>query len=255
MQRHTNDSLVWLTFNLFAEFPDLVHGVFLRHGGVSQGNFSSLNFGIFQGDLPEHVSTNRQLALETLKIPHYCSLLQQHGKKVVQAHSPLIEKGDALTTNRLNLALIINHADCQAAIFYDPIQHVVSNVHCGWRGNVQNIYQETIDSMRALYGSKPENLLVGISPSLGPEASEFINFQIELPLCFYPFQFKPTYFNLWEISRWQLSQCGILPHHIEIAELCTYSHPEDFFSYRRLKASGRHATFVALNPSCVKNLS
>ena len=246
MQQHTNGSLIWLTFDLFSQFPNLVHGVFLRHGGVSGKNFHSLNFGLIEEDLPENVWTNRTLALAALNITHACYLWQRHGKKIVRANPYHLEEGDAMTTNHIDLGLMIQHADCQAAIFYDPIHHCVANVHCGWRGNVQNIYQETILSMRTLYGTQPEDLFVGISPSLGPEASEFINFNTELPKSFYPFQFKPTYFDFWEISRWQLITCGILPHHIEIAGRCTCSNPSDFFSYRYAKVTGRNATLVAL---------
>jgi polyphenol oxidase len=246
MQRYTNGSLVWLAFDLFMQFPRLVHGVFLRHGGVSSGDFDSLNFGGMLGDLPENILANRKAAIRALKMTQCCALWQCHGKRIVEAHLHAGEQGDALTTNQRDLGLLIKYADCQAALFYDPIHHAVSNVHCGWRGSVQNIYKETIEAMRALYGSRPEDLCVGISPSLGPEASEFINFKAELPQSFYPFQFKPTYFDFWQISRWQLTECGILPHHIEIAEMCTYSNPADFFSYRRKKVSGRHATLVAL---------
>jgi len=246
MQRHTQGPLTWLTFDLFSQFPQLQHGTFLRHGGMSSGHFDSLNFGTSQGDLLENVACNRKIALDALKIDQCCALWQQHGKRVVPANPHTIEKADALTTHQKQIGLSILHADCQATIFYDPIHHAVSNVHCGWRGSVQNIYRETVEAMKSLYGTKPEDLHVGISPSLGPEASEFINHQKELPLSFAPFQFKPFYFDFWQISRWQLLECGILPHHIEVAEMCTYSNPTDFFSYRRIKASGRHATIVML---------
>ena len=253
MQRHTNGTVVWLTFDLFAEYPELVHGVFLRHGGVSPAEFASLNFGHCQGDPAKNVAENRRRALAALDITEYCSLWQKHGTHIISAapkqpeEGPK-EEGDGLTTDRPNLGLSILHADCQAAIFYDPSHHALSTIHCGWRGNVQNIYRETVETMRSLYGSKPEDLLVGVSPSLGPTASEFIHYLTELPLAFHAFQIKPTYFDLWAISHWQLTECGILPHHIEIAEICTFSNPQDYFSYRRVKASGRHATIACLKP-------
>ena len=124
----------------------------------------------------------------------------------------------------------------------DPVCRAIANVHAGWKGNAQNIYREVIERMHALFRSRPENLLVGISPSLGPDASEFVNWQSELPEFFWEFQFKPNYFNLWELSRKQLLSCGVLAHHIEIASICTYANPQDFFSYRRCKKSGRHGT-------------
>jgi YfiH family protein len=246
MQRRTNGEVEWLTFDVFEEFPHLVHGVFLRHGGVSQGEFGSLNFSSSRGDCQKNVDENRKRALKALHIDRWCDLDQEHGKKIIPANHPLNERGDALITNRPHLGLMVLHADCQAALFYDPIENAIALTHCGWRGNVQNIYRETIQSMKHFYGSQPQNILVGISPSLGPQASEFIHYQQELPLHFYPFQYKPTYFDLWAISKWQLDACGILPHHIEIAEMCTYSNPQDFFSYRRAHESGRHATLASL---------
>ncbi len=253
MQRHTNGTVAWLTFNLFTEYPGLVHGIFLRHGGVSLADFASLNFGRCQGELTENIAENRRRALAALNVNEYCSLWQKHGIRIVpaapdQKEEGPQEEGDGLTTNKPGLSLSILHADCQAAIFYDPIHHALSTIHCGWRGNVQNIYHETVATMRTLYGSNPEDLLVGISPSLGPTASEFIHYLTELPPSFHSFQIKPSYFDLWAISRWQLAECGILPHHVEIAEICTFSNPQDYFSYRRVKASGRHATIACLKP-------
>ena len=87
---------------------------------------------------------------------------------------------------------------------------------------------------------------MGISPSLGPQSAEFTHYRHELPESFWAFQINPNYFNFWEISRWQLETEGILPHHIQIAEIDTRSTPEDYFSYRREKISGRHGSFIEL---------
>jgi len=246
MNRHSQNGLEWLTFNHLSDCPRLSHGVFLRHGGVSSGGFDSLNFGLTQGDLPQSVTTNRQRALQALGINHYVNLFQKHTDQVIEANPAVKDEGDSLITDQPDLGLLILHADCQAAILYDPIQHALANVHSGWRGSVANIYQKTIENMKIRFGTRPEDLLVGISPSLGPSAAEFRNYRDELPEHFWSYQVKPTYFDFWEISRWQLTGCGVLPHHIEVAELCTYTNTEDFFSYRRVKVSGRHGTLAAL---------
>lgn len=240
------NQIKWLSFDLLLNCPRLIHGVFLRHGGVSEGAFSSLNFSTSQGDSPEKVELNRQRALKALGIDRAISIHQYHSNVVIEAEPDQAMKGDALTTDRPGLGLIIKHADCQAAVIYDPLQHALATVHCGWRGSVQNIYNKTIEWMKKRYGSKPENLLVGISPSLGPQAAEFRFFRTELPESFWIFQVKPTYFDFWEISRCQLQESGVLAHHIEIAGICTFSTPQDFFSYRRVKASGRHGTIAAI---------
>ena len=141
---------------------------------------------------------------------------------------------------------MMKHADCQAAIFYDPVHHALANVHSGWRGNVKNIYQTTILKMASVFGTKPQDLLVGISPSLGPQHAEFKNYKVEFPEHFWSFQVCPEYFDLWAIARHQLEEAGVLPYHIEIAGICTYANKEDCYSYRRDKVTGRHATLAML---------
>ncbi|MCC5832228.1 MAG: peptidoglycan editing factor PgeF [Chlamydiales bacterium] len=249
MERHSQDllcGLEWLAFENLSDSPRLIHGVFLRHGGVSKGSFQSLNFGLSQGDSPTAVEINRKRALSALGIGRYVNLYQKHSDQVIEAEPQLKSEGDSLITDRPDLGLLILHADCQAAIFYDPVRHALANVHAGWRGSVANIYRKTIERMKARYGTKPEDLLVGISPSLGPNGAEFLNYRRELPESFWPFQMKPFYFDFWEISRAQLIEAGVLAHHIEIARLCTYTDADDFFSYRRVKVSGRHGTIAAL---------
>jgi len=173
----------------------------------------------------------------------------EHGIHIHTLHydSPSeIDNCDGFITKERGIASLIKHADCQACIMYDPIQHIVANIHAGWRGSVQNIYATAIKQLGEQYNSQPENLLVCISPSLGPSAAEFSNYKEELPESMWEFQDRKHYFNFWEISRSQLIKCGILPHHIEIAEKCTYSNEEDYFSYRREGLTGRHGTIVLL---------
>ncbi|MFI5344380.1 MAG: polyphenol oxidase family protein, partial [Chlamydiales bacterium] len=172
-----------------------------------------------------------------------------HGKNIeyVDIDSPqVIEDCDGLICKTAGISLMMTHADCQIALIYDPIQHIVSNIHCGWRGSVLNIYAEGINMLKTRFGSNPADLLVCISPSLGPDEAEFINYRHELPEEFWPFQVRPTYFDFWSISEYQLQAAGILPHHIEMARLSTYSNSHDFFSYRRDKITGRHATCITL---------
>ncbi|MCE5316343.1 MAG: peptidoglycan editing factor PgeF [Parachlamydia sp.] len=248
MLRKEKDGIQWLEFELLAEFPRLKHGVLLRHGGHSTGAYASLNLNYGVGDERSHVEANLHKVSQVLNIPKLIWSNQAHGARV--EHVATTERPkvpcDGMTTGEKDLGLLIHHADCQAAIFYDPVQHALGTVHCGWRGNVQNIYAQTVRSMQAKFGSDPKDLHVVISPSLGPENGEFIHYRIELPESFWSFQVKPTYFDLWAISEWQLQECGILPHHLQIARINTYAHPEDYFSYRRCKIRGGNATYAML---------
>jgi polyphenol oxidase len=238
-----------LEFELFSEFCHLEHGVFLRHGGVSQGEYASLNLSFGLGDDPEAVKENLRKVNQILQIPKLCWANQIHGNQmglVDYAWENHEIACDGLATNHLNRGLMIHHADCQAAIFYDPRHHVVANVHCGWRGSVQNIYAAAVQKMKTTFGSNPEDLHVGISPSLGPQNAEFINYRTELPESFWEFQVRATYFDFWAISEKQLLECGVLKHHIQVAQICTYSNPKDCYSYRFNKIRGGHGTIAAL---------
>jgi YfiH family protein len=239
----------WLEFDLLEPFPHVAHGVFLRHGGVSKGHCGTLNLGDGTSDHGENVKTNRELVRKALDVPKLVFPHQTHGMNVQRVTPKNLDKtfqSDALFTTEKNIGLGVTHADCQAAIFYDPVHEAIAVVHAGWRGMVQNIYARTLEAMQRDIGTQPQNLLVCISPSLGPDHAEFKNYKQEFPQDFWSSQVKPNYFNLWDISRKQLSAIGVLDKNIEISETCTYCNSKDYFSYRREKDTGRHGTVVAL---------
>lgn len=252
MERKSKDDVEWLEFELLSDIPGLTHGVFLRHGGVSKSPYDSLNCSFDVGDDQKTVQTNLKRIQNCLDENPSIKVFwgkQCHGKNVAVINKlSSIETPfcDGLITNEpLNL-LLVKHADCQAAIFYDSKHHVIANVHAGWRGSVQNIYRETINVMKNKFSTNPADLLVCIGPSLGPDDAEFIHYTNELPENFWKFQSKPTYFDFWSISSNQLQEEGVLSHHIEISGISTQSNPHDYYSYRRAKVTGRHATCVML---------
>lgn len=134
-----------------------------------------------------------------------------------------------------------------ASFFYDPIHRAVATVHCGWRGQVCNIYAKVIAAMKKAYGSNPADLHVAISPSLGPQHAEFVHYRVEFPEPFWQFRVGDSHFDLWALAVWQLKQAKILGSHIQVAEICTYANREDCFSYRRGKrTTGAHGTVAVL---------
>lgn len=251
MIRKEAKNIVWLEFELLTDFKKLSHAVLLRHGGCSTGAYASLNVGFSKNDQTENVNVkaNREKIKKVFNFPSLndCNLV--HEDTIVEINhenKSSCPTCDAVATNQTNLPLLITHADCQAAIFYDPINQAIANVHSGWRGNVKNIYGKTVQFMKSKYGSSANNLHVCISPSLGPDDAEFLNYRTELPESFWDYQVKPFYFDLWSIAKNQLLNAGVLEDHIQIAGISTLSNPQDYFSYRREKISGRHGTFVAL---------
>ncbi|MBS0624465.1 MAG: peptidoglycan editing factor PgeF [Verrucomicrobia bacterium] len=241
--------LEWIEYELLEDFPHVVHGTFSRHGGVSEGPYATLNLGEGTSDKPDRVKANREIVRRMLDLKQLVFPHQVHGTIVHRVTAKNLDKVvqcDALFTTEKSIGLGVIHADCQGAIFYDPVHEAVAIAHCGWRGSAQNLYSRVVDTMRREIGTQAHNLIVCISPSLGPDHAEFKNYKQELPQEFWEYQVKPLYFDFWAISRMQLAACGIPEKNIEIAEVCTVCTPEDYFSYRREKDSGRNATIVAL---------
>ena len=239
--------LEWLEFDLLSEHPSLFAGTFLRHGGTSIGNYVSLNTSNNIGDHPDSVKVNREMIRQTIEIPRLSFLNQVHGNEVVEITHDNFQKvfeADAFFTKEKGIALNITHADCQAAVFYDKENDIIAAVHAGWRGLVKNIYKSLVEYLVQNENTKPENLIACISPSLGPQHAEFKNYKEEFPKEYWDYQ-KDKHFDLWAIAKAQLREVGLQDENIEITEVCTYSNPKDYFSYRRDKITGRHATVIA----------
>lgn len=250
MLKKEKNGITWFEFEKLSGYSHVRHAIISRSGGISQGVYQGLNLSDTVGDDALHVTHNRQKACNAIGMP--CEVLhanQIHGAHVHAAYEYVDHKivgCDALITNKKEMALGMQHADCQIAIFFDPIKNAIGCVHSGWKGNCQNIYKNTIDKMKSEYGSVPSDLIVCISPSLGPTKAEFINYKTELPESFWQFKDKDNFFNLWQVARWQLETEGVLPDNIEIAGHCTHLDALHFYSYRRDKLTGRNLTCIWL---------
>lgn len=221
----------WLEFEQLQEQKGLFHAIYLR----------DLNFRDPQVD----PSISEQWGVKKM-----ARLGIVHGTEVGIFPQHSLDGCDGVITKEQNVGLIATHADCQIALFYDPMEQVMGTIHCGWRGNVANIYAKAVAKLKGAFGVKPENLLVCISPSLGPNASEFLHYKREFPPHFWSYQVKPYYFDLWAIAKDQLVDAGVLPSHIEMANVCTYENETDFFSHRRDKKTGRHGTVIGRSAKC-----
>ncbi|MDP3480868.1 MAG: peptidoglycan editing factor PgeF, partial [Desulfoprunum sp.] len=211
--------------------------MFDRHGGASDGLFTSFNTSYTVGDRDFAVTDNRKKVKDILNIDSLVSARQVHGDRIFCLEKRPdadceIDGYDALVTDLLNVGIMIQHADCQAVLLFDPVRKVIGAVHCGWRGSVQNILGKTVKTMTEAYHSRPEDVLAVISPSLGPCCGEFINHHEELPADFQPFAVRGNHFDFWQISQAQLKVSGLSPSSITVTGICTSCSP-DYFSYRR----------------------
>lgn len=239
--------LEWAEYDLLKEYGAIKHATMLRHGGVSEKPFSSLNLGDNVGDNSKHVNTNRQKVLDFLSVSAVYYPKQTHSANVsviTQKNKNLIGV-DALVTKEKNIGIAICHADCQAAIFYDRENKAIGVAHAGYKGLIQNIYKNVVNTMKEEFVTNPKNLLVCLSASLGPDHAEYKEYQKEFPKEYWNYQEK-AYFNFWDLAKDQLTTEGLLESNIEITKECTYCNAEEYFSYRKEKKTGRNATIIAL---------
>ena len=245
-------------FENLANLQGIDHGIFTRNAGHSQPPFASLNISYGIGYEEKAVARNRGLISGIMGAGEMTYLDQVHGCEIVVlgrdqnemvpnnsvATRPLI--ADAVVTDRPENYLVIQVADCQSVLMYEPARQVVANVHSGWRGSIGNIIGRTIEAMQRHFGCRPDGILAGIGPSLGPCCAEFINYKTEIPKEFWRYKDSADHFDFWAISSDQLINAGVLGKNIESSQMCTRCRTDDFFSYRAEKTTGRFAAVIGL---------
>jgi len=250
------NGLSFFQFPNLIRFSEIAHGIFTRGGGRSQGPYRSLNTSFAVGDNPRNVEHNRSLISRCLDHGELVFIRQVHGDKTVfcsgkddfeTANYPVPPTaGDALVTGLRAKFLVVQLADCQSVLLYDPYKQVVANVHCGWRGSIKNVIGHAVKSMATKTGSLTCNIVAGISPSLGPCCAEFINYKKEIPKKFWKYKDDSDHFDFWSISVDQLRGAGVLNKNIYVSRMCTKCNPRLFFSYRGEGTTGRFATAIGL---------
>jgi YfiH family protein len=256
INRNTN-GLSFYQFSHLAACTGIRHGIFTRNGGSSPAPFNSLNIGYGIGDDDTRVEKNRRAIGRCFRGAELVYARQVHGRQVLnladypggqQANPDPAEPivGDAMVTDQSQKYLVIQVADCQSVLLYEPVRQVVANVHCGWRGSIQNIIGRTVETMVHQLECNPGNIIAGIGPSLGPCCAEFINYKAEIPQAFWNHKDSNHHFDFWSISSEQLVHTGVPLKNIESSRICTRCRADEFFSYRSQKNTGRFATVIGL---------
>ena len=261
MIANEKNGLKYYQFESFCE-AGITHGFFTRLGGVSPEPFDSLNMATTVGDTAENVLENlrRMFDVFGLDLKTRYDGWQYHCRTVIAAEVPRSLsvkyplRADGLITNRPEVTLVQRFADCVPVIFYDPVNKAVGICHAGWSGTLDNICALTLKNMRKLYGTDPCNVLAGIGPSIGP-----CHFEVKEDVA-EPFRksFGKRYneiseirddrifLNLWKANRILLEEQGV--QKIEMAELCTVCHKEEWFSHRGDHGkSGRYGVLIKVN--------
>ncbi|QTA91516.1 peptidoglycan editing factor PgeF [Desulfonema magnum] len=238
-------------FPNLAKYVDIRHGVFTRNGGCSKIPYHHLNISPGVGDEESCVKHNRRLISQCMEEKELVFANQVHGTEILifskdDPAGPPVLTGDAMVTDIPGRMLVIQVADCQAVLLYDPVQQVVANIHSGWRGSIKNITARTINVMEKRFGCEPRHIIGGIGPSLGPCCAEFVNYRKEIPEEFWKYKDKSDCFDFWAATRDQLCEAGVSDENIYSGGLCTRCNTNLFFSYRGERVTGRFGALIGL---------
>lgn len=246
------------------ELEGFANGFSTRLGGVSAFPEKDLNLAGFDEDSSENIYENRRRFLRVFDANYTLTTAWQvHGddiKTVTSAEdvSETDAKFDALVSDMAGILIGIKTADCVPVLIGDPANKAFAAVHAGWRGTVQSIVVKAIETMKAEFGSGPENLICAIGPAatcknyeIGHDVIDAFgeNFPASEGL-FTPTREGHALIDLHLANKQQLTNAGVKPENIHTAPFCTMDRPDLFFSYRlekkRYGKTGRLLSVIGL---------
>jgi YfiH family protein len=249
----------------------LRHGFSTRAGGVSSvydpgATRGSLNLGWTKEDDPAHAAENRRrfvrevagadgVSLVAIRQFHsgMVRVVEAGAGELATADGRAVLRGDGMMTNVPGLMLGVQVADCVPVLVADVRRRAVAAFHAGWRGTLARIVERGIGTMRLRYGSRPEDLLAVVGPSIGAccySVGEEVRFEFESQFAYAPELFSEVYdsdpvrdkypllfltarapghsnigpqihLDLWEANRRQLLDAGLKAKRITVVGECT----------------------------------
>lgn len=224
-----------------------------RHGGVSEGAWASMNLGSHVGDSPIAVARNRTI-LRAVVPSEPCWLDQVHGTDVWDAAGTdadgIPPRADASVARKAGTVCAVMTADCLPVLFCDDDGSVVAAAHAGWRGLAAGVLDATVARMNVV----PARIMAWMGPAIGPDAFEvgsevrerFVSDDKDAARAFFPAELPGKWYaDLFELARRRLRAIGV--ERVYGGDVCTYSDPLRWFSYRRDGVTGRLASLVWLS--------
>jgi hypothetical protein len=218
-----------------------------RAGGVSTGEFESLNLSARVGDDPHRVARNRAILQECLPArPAWVK--QVHGTDVIDAAEASPEsEADAMVTRAAGVVCAVLTADCLPVLLADRAGKTVGIAHAGWRGLAAGIIENVVRAMDV----PASDLVAYLGPGIGPRRYEvgenvrqaFVRNSPQADAAFVPRQGGKYLADLAELARQRFLAAGVGEVHGE--NMCTAS-DQRFFSFRRDRVTGRMASLIWL---------
>lgn len=221
-----------------------------RQGGVSLAPWHSLNLGSHVGDELANVMQNRQRLVEQAGLPAMPQWLEQvHATDVARLlpEGETTPRADACITAQPGVVCAVMTADCLPVLFCSDDGREVAAAHAGWRGLCAGVLENTL----AQFDAPASRIHAWLGPAIGPAAFEvgpevrqaFMAQDARTDAAFRPVGNK-FFADIWLLARQRLQAAGV--GSVSGEEHCTYSHPADYFSFRRDGSTGRMATLIWL---------
>lgn len=238
-----NEDVALIEYKSLNNIEWLTNGFSTRVGGVSTGYFGKMNLSFTVGDEEDAVKENFEIIGKALDIK--CSDMvyshQTHTTNVMRVGN--VNKGmgilkerifsdiDGLITNEKGVCLVTSYADCVPLYFVDPVNKAIGLSHSGWRGTVGNICKNTLKLMEEEFGTKAQNVIACIGPSICVDCYEVSEDVAE--------KFQMAYdteqaekilvskgngkylLNLHKANYYNMINCGIVEENISMSDLCT----------------------------------
>lgn len=173
-----DECLEYLTYPVLENTGIVRHLITTRLGGVSRGEFSSMNLSFTRGDREEDVRENyRRIGSVLGCAPENMVASQQtHTTNIRRVSGQDKGKGitrpldyrdvDGLMTDEPGIALVTYYADCVPLLFVDPVHKAIGAAHSGWRGTLARMGQCMVGAMGEAFGTRPQDLKAAVGPSI-----------------------------------------------------------------------------------------
>jgi YfiH family protein len=221
----------------------------MREGGVSTGEYSSLNLAFHVGDEENCVRENRIRLAAALgyEASTLVAAQQVHGASahIVSARdagrgaldgASALPGTDALIVAEPKVPVMILVADCAPVLLVDSKRKVLAVVHAGWRGAVAKIASRTLLTMAREFGTRAGEVLCGIGPCLCLnclEVGDEVAAQVASTRAVVRRRdWRKPHLDLRALIRDDLIENGVLAARIETMNHCPRCDMSTFFSHR-----------------------
>lgn len=253
----------YLSYPLLEETGAVKHGFSTKLGGVSTGSCATMNISTTRGDDPEAVAENRRRIGAAIGVrPEDMTYTHQtHTTNVAVVRAE--DRGrrfletDGMVTNVPGICLVTFYADCVPLFLVDPVKKAIGLSHSGWRGTVGKMGKVTVQALMREYGSRPEDIVAAIGPSICQDCYEVSEDVIDRfrdsfneavwPKLFYRKENGKYQLDLWRANEEVFLEAGILRENLAVTNLCTHCNQEVLFSHRATgEKRGNLSAFLAL---------